>query len=169
MVLDRILKKLEDSKIFKEWYQDNENYYLVHAFLMIDPQVKQTWQIGYYGKKRDKIITFDVGDEILQNPESEVFKNSGIVKQLDLKKVKVDYKKAMNIAEKFAKQHYPNYSIGKKIVILQNLDKQVWNITFISNSFETLNIKINAEDGKVFYHNLTKIFSFDQGCKDNNS
>ncbi len=169
MVLDKILKRLEDSKVFKEWYNNNQNYYLVHAFLMIDPKVKQTWQIGYYNKKKDKIITFDVGDEIVKNPEAEVFKNSGIVKKLDLKRVKIDYKKAINIAEKFAKQHYPNYSIGKKIVILQNLDKQVWNITFISNSFETLNVKVNVEDGKVFYHNLTKIFSVDNACKDNNS
>ena len=169
MVLDKILKKLEDSTIFKSWFKINPNYYLVHAFLMIDPQVKPIWQIGYYDKKKDKMITFDVGDEIVQNPESEVFKSSGVVKKLDLNEVKIDYKKAMSIVEKFAKKQYPHYSIDKKIIILQNLDEQVWNTTFISNSFGTLNIKLNAADGKVFHHNLSKIFSFDEGSKDNNS
>jgi hypothetical protein len=169
MVLDKVMKQLESSKIFKEWRKENENYYLVHAFLMIDPKVKQVWQIGYYNKKNDKIVTFDVGDEIFQNPESDVFKKEGVVNPLDLKKVKVDYNKALKIAEKFAKEHYPNYKIGKKILILQNLDKEVWNMTFVGISFETLNIKIDAKEGKIFYHNLSKIFSFDNVVKNDNS
>lgn len=163
MNVGRIIKKLEASKVFKEWKKDNPDYYLVHAFLMIDPKVKQAWQIGYYSKEKDRIITFDVGKEILQNPEAEVFKKEGIVNALNVDKIKLWGDKALKTAEKFAKEHYTNYKIQKRILILQNLDKTLWNITFISNTFETLNIKVSAINGMVEFHNLAKIFSFDKG------
>ncbi len=169
MVLGNIIGKLESSKIFIEWHNQNTSYYLVHAFVMIDPKVKQDWQIGYYDKEKDNIVTFDVGKKIVQNPESEVFKKSGIVNKLDLNKVKVDFNKALKISENFVKKHYPAYAISKKIFILQNLEKLLWNITFISGSFETLNIKIDAVEGKVVFHNLTKIFSFETSLKSNSN
>ena len=50
----------------------------------------------------------------------------------------------------------------KEVVILQNLDVgQVWNITYITKSFQTLNIKIDAETGDVLEDKLHQIFSMD--------
>ena len=164
MVL-KTIEKLENSNVFKEWKKENKYYYLAHAFLMIDPQVKREWQIGYYNKQKDKIVTFCVDKKITKNPEEDVFKKKGIVDKLDLSKVKVSYEKALKITEKFQKEKYSAHETEKKILILQNLEKQIWNITFISKAFATLNIKVDAEDGKIISHNLTKLFSFEPGKK----
>ncbi len=164
-MISQLIKKIEDSGVFKEWRKENREYYLVHAFLMIDPSIKQEWQIGYYSKKKDKIVTFCVNENITKNPEEEVFKKSGIVKKLDLKKVKIPYEKALNIAERFQKEHYPAHKTEKKIIILQNLNEELWNLTFISKAFSTLNMKISAENGKIISHNLTNLFSLDKNNK----
>lgn len=34
---------------------------------------------------------------------------------------------------------------------------KLWNITFVTHSFRILNMKINAEDGKISYHNLESL------------
>jgi len=164
MVLD-IIKKLEDSDVFEEWKKDNKEFYLVHAFLMIDPVVKREWQIGYYSKKKDNIVTFVVNKEITKNPEEKVFKKSGIVKKLDMSTVKIPYEKALKTAEKFQKEHYKTHDTEKKIIILQNLEEQIWNLTFVSKAFSTLNIKVDAGSGKIVSHNLTNLFSFDKPIK----
>ncbi|MBI2652931.1 hypothetical protein HYX00_05695, partial [Candidatus Woesearchaeota archaeon] len=36
----------------------------------------------------------------------------------------------------------------------------IWNITYITEAFNTLNMKIDASNGKVLEHNLSSIFSF---------
>jgi len=164
-MISQIIKKIEASAVFKEWKDLNKDYYLVHAFLMIDPSIKEEWQIGYYSRKKDKIVTFVVNKEITKNPEEKVFKKSGMVKKLDMSKVKIPYEKALKTAEKFQKEHYKAHDTEKKIIILQNLEEQIWNLTFISKAFSTLNIKINAENGKVLSHNLTNLFSVDKPIK----
>jgi hypothetical protein len=65
------------------------------------------------------------------------------------------------IADELQKKEYKSSQPFKKIFILQNLDQwgQVWNVTFITTDFKTLNIKINAENGKVLSHKLISIIS----------
>jgi len=50
----------------------------------------------------------------------------------------------------------------KIIAILQNLENlgNVWNLTFVIAAFNTLNMKINAENGKIVEHKLSSILSF---------
>ena len=46
--------------------------------------------------------------------------------------------------------------------ILQNLGEfgNIWNITYVTHSFKTLNIKINAENGKILHHSLDSLMDF---------
>jgi len=83
------------------------------------------------------------------------------VKKIDLENVKIPFQKIMKKAENFQKEKYPKEMVNKKITILQNLEKYglVWNITLVTQSFSTLNIKINAEKGEVVYHHLESLMS----------
>ncbi len=36
----------------------------------------------------------------------------------------------------------------------------IWNITYVTEAFNTLNMKIDAENGRVLEHNLASVFSF---------
>ena len=50
----------------------------------------------------------------------------------------------------------------KTIVILQNLSEfgNIWNITYVTHSFKTLNMKINAENGKILHHDIVSLMDF---------
>ena len=71
-----------------------------------------------------------------------------------------DFEDAVSIANKFQREKYSTEIPIKKIVVLQNIDfGQIWNITFISKTFNTLNMKIDAGSGQVKKHLLVSLFS----------
>jgi len=157
------VKKLEDSKEFKDFKKQNKEAYLAHVFYMLDEANQDIVQIGYYNKSKDRITTFIVeGDNITKNPEAEVFKEQEIMmKPIDLSKVKINVNEAVDIAEKLQKDKYKQEIPVKKIAILQHLPLgQVWNITFVTQTFKTLNIKIDSGTKKIVSEKLLSIIEF---------
>ena len=52
----------------------------------------------------------------------------------------------------------------KTIAILQNIELgQLWNITLVTSSLKTINIKIDAKTGKTIKHELISLFQFRAG------
>lgn len=160
-VIDAIAT-LEKSKIFAGFRKKNPDSYLANAFTMIDSNCAvPEWQIGYYDKDKDMIATFVVGKEIMINPESEVFKEKKIVSPLDMKRIKITLETALENAMECQKKKYPGSLPLKKIIILQNSeDHHIYNITFITQEFKTLNIKISSQDGRVIFDKIHSIFDF---------
>lgn len=156
-------KTLESSKEFKGFKTKNKEAFLTHVFYMLDEANENCVQIGYYNPKKDKITTFIIdGKSITKTPEAEVFKEEKtVIKDLDLKTVKLWVDDAVEIAEKLQKDKYPSDAPIKKIAILQHLPLgQVWNITFVTATFKTLNIKVDSESGKVVAEKLISIAEF---------
>ncbi len=163
MEFKEALKNLESSDEYKKWRNGDSGSYLSHAFTMADPSLKEEWQLGYYNKDSDAVTTFSVSGSVLKNPEAEVFKDEKKILPLDRGKVKLTYKEAIDKAENIQKEKYPAHSSFKKIVILQNLEiGQVWNITYITNTFKTLNMKIDAETGEIKKHELMEFFRIEK-------
>jgi len=164
MKLKSALKKLKENSKFKEWFNKNKKTYFSYAFTMIENNKQQEWQIGYYDKDKDKIITFIVREKnITIKPEEDIFKKSDMkVNGIEVDKLKLNLEHILDKAEKFQKEKYPKESILKKIIILQNLENfgNIWNITFFTQSFNTLNIKIKTDNGKIVEHKLTPLFGF---------
>ena len=110
------------------------------------------------------MITFIVDkDEIKMEKEEDIFKKPGMeVKKVDIDKAKIPYNEILKIAKEFQKKNYPKELVSKTIAILQNINEygNVWNITYITHSFKTLNMKINPENGKIIGHNLESIMDF---------
>ena len=163
MDLKPALKKLENSSEFKKWKQKNESTYFSYAFKIIQ-EMPNEWQLGFYDKKKDKITTFVInGDTINLRPEEEIFKKEDMeVNAIQLDKVKITFYNAITKATHFQEKNFPKDKSMKTIVILQNLSKlgDIWNITYITEAFNTLNMKIDALNGKVLEHNLSSVFSF---------
>lgn len=160
MELKEALNKLEESREFKEWKEKNKEDYFSYAFCELNGQ-GGAWQIGYYNKKEDKITTIIVDDEMKITPQEEIFKKPDMkVNKVELGKVKLSFAEIIDKTSEFQKKEYPKEEANKIIAILQNLEKfgTVWNITFITKAFNTLNVKVNAEDGKVLEHKLSSIF-----------
>ena len=163
MTFRESINRLEASKIFIEWKKEHKDAYLAHSFFMKDNMVEPEWQIGYYDPKTDMISTFVVGENILQNPDAEALKKEGKVDKLDLTKVKFDYIDAFEAANKIQSEEFKNHVPIKRIFILQSLEgRQMWNITFVTNTFNTLNIKIDSGTGEVITKQLLSIFRIEK-------
>ena len=163
MDLNPALKLLEESKDYKDWHKRNKDTYLSYAFKILQ-EMPDEWQLGFYNKKNDKITTFVMnGSAISIRPEEEVFKREETkISEIEMKKVNITFNDAISKANEFQSKNYPKDKSVKTIVILQNISKygNIWNITYITESFNTLNMKIDASSGKVLEHNLSSVFSF---------
>ena len=164
MDLKPALKKLEESSDFKMWHKKNKNTYFSYAFKIPQEMGSNDWQFGFYNKKKDKITTFVIaGDNIKIRPEEELFKKEGMkVNEIQLDKVKMTFDDVIGKAYEFQQKNFPKDKGIKTIAILQNMQNlgNIWNITYITEAFNTLNMKIDASNSKVLEHNLSSILSF---------
>jgi len=154
MKVSELLSALDKSAEFKKWREANPKDYLAHVFCMIETEEPSGYDIGFFDPKEQKMCSFTI-DEALSNVmfagESEVFKRpEDAVKALDPSKVRIEAEQALETASKVQAEKYPKDKPFKKVVILQNIDEgQVWNITYITQTFKTLNMKIDAASGEV--------------------
>lgn len=155
-------KLLLESEEFQDFVKNEEGYYLVHGYLMEEKNKTPAWEFGFYNEQKDKIIVFQT-EPIKRLPEEEVFKEGNTLNKLDLDKVKINLDEASKIAEQVRQEKYKSEQIMKQINILQNLHKQVWNITLVSTAFNIINIKIDSETGEMISSNIHSIM--DLGVK----
>jgi len=161
MELKQALGKLKQSVQFRDLSNKNKELNFSHALIMFESNKDVPWQLGFYNKSTDKIITFIVNkDEIKMEKEEEIFKKPGmVVNLLTIEKVKIPYNEILKKAEDFQKKKYPKELVSKTIAILQNLEEygNIWNITFVTHSFNTLNMKINPENGEIVHHSFNSL------------
>ena len=164
MELKQAFEKVSKSKEYKDLIKENNDIFFSYALMTIEKNEASSWQLGFYNKATDKITTFVIGkNEIAVQKEEEVFKKPGMeVKPIEMEKAKLKFNEIITKAEKFKKEEYPKETISKTISILQNLEDYgtIWNITFVTDSFKTLNMKINPENGEVLHHALEPLMSF---------
>jgi len=160
MNLNQILRKVEQGKAFKKFMKGHPDYFLVHCFTMVSQgEKKLKWELGYYSEKADKLVVFEAEPELKMRPEEDAFKKEGTIKKLELKKVKVSVSKALKACDELVADKYPGKSVTKRIIILQSLEEQVYNITLVTLSFDIINIKVDAVTGKVLDDNIQNIMS----------
>ena len=155
-----IIKRLESSKEFKKYVEKNKDIFLAHVFYMFDKANEGIIQIGYYNKKTEMIVTFVLEENKIRiNPEEKVFKEQKtVIEPIDLTEIKITVEEAIEIADKIQKDKYSVHVPLKKIAILQHLPLgQVWNVTYLTQSFKTLNIKIDSKTKKILSDKLISI------------
>ena len=168
MQLKEKLSQLEKNKIFLDWKKGNSDSYLAHIFRMLDEVNKNIWQFGYYNKD-DSITTFILDDDSVKEvPEQEIFKkDKKKLPRLDMEKVKIGFDDAVEKSNKLQQEKYKQHPIMKTIVILQTIkDGQVYNVTFVTQTFGTLNIHIDSETGEIKsdkFVSLMEIAKFQKG------
>jgi hypothetical protein len=162
MTVIEAIKKLEQSDEYTSWKKEHPDAYLVHAFKMLDKANKDIWQIGYFNKGTNLISVFLVGAAITKNEDAEVFKEQEkLVHALDIKQIKIFEDDAIKRAEDVLGKEYKGTTIFKTFMILQNLENigQIWNVTFITEQFKTVNVKIDAQKGDCIGHKLVSLIS----------
>ena len=164
MDLKPALQKLEQSQYFKKWKQKNKNTYFSYAFKIPQKMNDDDWQLGFYSSKNKKITTFVIAqDSIDIRPEEDVFKKDETsVNKIEIDKIKMTFDNVISKAVEFQEKNYPKDKSIKTIAILLNIEGMgnIWNITYVTEAFNTLNMKIDASNGRIIEHNLVSIFSF---------
>ena len=148
---------LINSSLFVDFCESEKNYYFVHAFRTRAANDDSGWEFGFYSKKKDKIVVFEINPLKRREPE-DVFKAEKTIIPLDLDVVKIDFLDASISAKSLLDDIYSAELIIKEIVLLQNTDSEVWNFTFITKAFNVINVKINAVSGSVVNHKKYGLF-----------
>lgn len=160
MDIKEALEKLKETQEFKQWTSKNHDSFFSYALKMIEHDKEQPWELGYYNKDTEKIASFAVEPESKLVNEEEAFKKPDEeILAIDTEKVILPFNEIISRARKFQLEKYPMERENKIIAILQNLGEHntVWNITFLTNSFKTLNMKISPESGKILHHSLESL------------
>jgi len=156
--LKQTLKKVETSKAFKDFKGSNPDFYLAHCFTMLDEaEKKYNWELGYYSPTKDKLVVFETEPEVKLRDEDDAFTRDKVIPELKFSNVKFSLAKAMELCDQLVKEKYSAHMITKRIIILQHLDRDLYNITLVTRSFGVLNIKIDAVSGEITSHNLQSL------------
>ena len=160
--MKEIVKRLEDSSVFKEWKKDHENDYLSSMFLASSKdKPNENWQLDYYNKVTDKMTSFVLeGDNVVVAPENDIFKKKNdVVKPLNLDDIKIKLDDALKKVLDIMKAKDTGEEVNKQIIILQNLDKLVWNITLLTSCFNLMTVRINAVNGEVVHESYGSLMN----------
>jgi len=162
MELKEVLAIIEASKDFKEWKKEHSDGFLAHAFMLLDEPNKDVWQIGYFSPKEDKMSTFIAdANTIIVTPDLEVMKADVHIQQLNPDEVKIDPHAAVTIANQRRIAQYKNERPLKIFFIIQKIDLgSVFNITFFTESFKTINFKISTLDGEILKESSQNLAEF---------
>lgn len=154
-------KRLLKSKEFKDWKKKHKDCYLSSGFVIVEKE-QGPWKAAYYDKKKNKVTSFVMADKIEIEKEEEIFqKEKKEVNEVDMEKVKFELPQAIVMADNLQKKKYKGDDPVKIIAILQNLDTgQVWNLIYITQKFNTLNIKVDSSEGKIVEDKIASIMDF---------
>jgi hypothetical protein len=162
MIIKEVLDKLYSHFEYKDWKKNNPNSYLSHLFKMIDDKNDDNWQVGFYNND-NTVTTFDIKDDDIEIKENqEIFqKEKKQVHELKLDEVKIDLNQALELAKEFQRKTYNGNEAAKIMVVLQNIANHViYNVTYITITFNTLNMKISPDTGEVISHEITPMMQF---------
>jgi len=151
------LKKLENSAEFNQWKANHQDYYLSSCFTILNDD-KPAWQFHYYSKKADAIVTFEVKTKITIEPASKVFKKKdAIVEPLEIAKVKIEAGQALKKVTSL--KSYKACSFTQKMLLLQQINQPIWNLSLITSTYQILNIKLSAVSGEVLSESFESLLS----------
>lgn len=162
MELKQLISFLENNSVFNDWQSTYKDYFLAHIFVMLDEANIDVWQLGFFDKQKNMMTTFVVDKNVVKIiPDQEILKSGAEITPLDFDAVKISEFSAMNIANNLLRTEYSREKVAKTFFILQQIDAlPVYNITFFTVSFKTINIKISSVDGKIIHHSQGSIADF---------
>jgi len=149
MQLKQAIEELEKSEEFLEWKKIYPHYYLAHGFMIKEESPE--WQIGY--TDGEKVVTFFLNPVKIM-PEQETYKRPDEkIQKLEKEKLFLSLEKAEEIFNKIKNEKYASEKIFKTIILVQNNNQNMYNITGLTYSYKSLNVKIDMY-GKVISDSL---------------
>ncbi len=160
-----LISNLSSTREFQELKQQNPGIFLSSVFMLFDEANKDLYQVGYFDPQQNSVTTFIVRVENTAIASLEIAQASDIVEskykiqEIDLGKVSYSPQEILVIANDFKKNNYPHLPVIKSFCILQKLTNQVFNFTFLTSSFQTLNIRLSSDEGSIVESSLKSLIS----------
>ena len=157
-----MMEQLESSSVFKEWKSSHDDCFLAHAFVMFDEANADIWQFGFFDEKNNLMATFIVDkQDVKVIPDQEVLKSDAEILPLSVADIKISALEAMHNAQQVLKKEYSGEIPLKAFFVLQQLKNvAVYNVTFFTKSFKTVNVKVSAVDGSIIHFSLSALADF---------
>ncbi len=155
MNFSSVVEKVESSQTFKNFKKENKDAELCAGFFVIDYEQDRKEQQLDYCLKNGKIYTFTINKEItLEEAETIEGKKEKLPKIT--KEIKIDISDLEKIVQDKIKK-----KILKIIAIIQKYkDKQIWNLTVMTESFEIDKIHIDTQTGEILKFEKRNLFDF---------
>lgn len=160
MDVETAVRRVEASALFSAWKEKNPGYYLSNVFFSESGPLDD-WQVSYYDEATDRIVTFTV-EPLAHSEPQEVFKPHGTVAPLEMKTVGVGLEEAHALATRILADNFANEQVVRTIAILQRLDVPLYNFTFVTRSFNIINLKIDAASGLLKSQNVHSVLDLGQ-------
>ncbi len=150
------LQSAYDKLLSSGMIAQQQNLRLINAFFMQSQQVEPYWQFGYFDDETENITTYVMKPEgiIAQKPDETMKEPESVIHSLDMEGVTIFEVEAHKIAMGVVTIEYNAIPVSVQIYLLQN-DAElgpIWNITFITNTYEVVNVKIDVREGVVLRH-----------------
>jgi hypothetical protein len=152
--------RVEAAMPFHAYRAAHPGSYLAHAFTTAEGKLIQPLELGYYAD--DDTITVFKGDPVMALPPDHVFKDQGTVERLDLGAVRLGPEAALAKAVQEQDERYPKHETRKAVLILQQRDVALWNITLVTATLQMINLRIDAATGAVLSCSLRSIMDLAQ-------
>ncbi|MBI2449890.1 hypothetical protein HYV49_06390 [Candidatus Pacearchaeota archaeon] len=153
------LHKLESSREYKKFIEDNKDSYLCAGFFVLDYEnEKDIHQVDYYvpSKKKIAALILDGGVKVQLSKETQKKKPEKLEGN-----AKIDLDAIKGMIEDEMKNHMLTDKILKIIAVLHNSEgKRIWNINCILNGMGLLRIHIDDETGNILKFEKVSMMDF---------
>ena len=154
MIFEEEFKEITSSNEFIKFKEKNPLSFLSGVFIL-----GTNFQFDFYNPENEKIGSFTFIGNDIKTEESDVFKKeNNKVKQLNLDKVKINLNNIKKLMSSLLDKY--NQKSNREITILQQDEFPIWNVSYLTEQFKLLHVKINAINGKIIEEKLENIMSF---------
>ncbi|MEK6874397.1 MAG: hypothetical protein AABX52_01460 [Nanoarchaeota archaeon] len=155
MQFQKLVNRLKRSPEYKNYHSSHPKGFLAHIFVQNEGINNSMYQLGYYDPASLRMTTFIIGDDIQSINDQEILADPETqITPLLIKDVKADQEEIYTKAEEIREKMYPQSVPIKQFFIIQNsLLGPIFNITYLTQRFSTINIKISTTDLNVLKHN----------------
>ena len=163
MSFNQLLKKIKESKAFKEFKKRHNETFLFSAFFTLDQEFAiETQQIDFYIPDKKKVKTFLVVEGKIKHKLDELKIQHEVTKLNE--NIKIDIPEIIEIIKKeIESQKLSAFKFNKAIIILQKQkNKQIWNITCFFNNFKMLRLHIDCLTEEILESKQGSILDFIQ-------
>ncbi|MBI4451050.1 hypothetical protein HY642_03685 [Candidatus Woesearchaeota archaeon] len=160
MEIQEVVHSVESSGIYGAFRQRHSNAFLAHALVLFHDDSQQ-WHLGYFDREQAAMTTFIVArGEIDAVEDRDILRSENEIAPLDISLIKMTSEQALNAARDAARASYPREQVIKTFFVIQVIDsKPVFNVTFFTAAFSTINIRLSCAGGNVLSHTCERIFT----------